>query len=133
MSGIIFAIPLLDGSIEQVDIAGFIRHGDYVTAFRDTPKGRDDMRDLSMIPKDLRAIMLNEVAAAIASNPTANFCPDGTLALGILFLQCPRALMVAPLNALVGVSADFYDTDVPMLDPHAVRAAVAADPSAEFI
>lgn len=39
MSAIIIAIPLLDDSIEQVDIAGFIRHGDYVTAFRDTPWG----------------------------------------------------------------------------------------------
>ena len=39
MSAIVFAIPLLDDSIEQVDIAGFIRHGDYVTAFRDTHEG----------------------------------------------------------------------------------------------
>ena len=130
---IIFRLPLLDGSIEQVDIAGFIRHGDYVTAFRDTPHGHDAMRAFSLVPKDLRAIMLDEVTAAIAADPLANFAPDGTLARGTLLLQCPRALMVAPLNALVGVSPDVFDGDAPYLDPHAVRAAVAADPSAEYI
>ena len=66
MSAIVFAIPLLDDSIEQVDIAGFIRHGDYVTAFRDTHEGHSAMLAFSMVPKDLRAIMLDEVTAAIA-------------------------------------------------------------------
>ena len=133
MSAIVFAIPLLDDSIEQVDIAGFIRHGDYVTAFRDTPQGHRAMRAFSMIPKDLRAIMLDEVAAAIADDPLANFSPDGGLARGTLLLECPRALMAAPLNALVGVSPDVCDGDAPYLDPHAVAAAIAADPSAKYI
>ena len=124
MSAIVFVIPLLDGSIEQVDIAGFIRHGDYVTAFRDTPEGRHDIRAFSMVPKDLRAIMLDEVTAAIA---------DGGLARGTLLLECPRALMAAPLNALVGVSPDVCDGRAPYLDPHAIAAAVAADPSAKYI
>ena len=117
---IIFRLPLLDGSIEQVDIAGFIRHDEYVTAFRDTPEGHSAMRAFSMVPKDLRAIMLDEVTAAIA---------DGGLARGTLLLECPRALMAAPLNALVGVSPDVCDGDAPYLDPHAVAAAIAADPS----
>jgi len=117
---IIFRLPLLDDSIEQVDIAGFIRHGDYVTVFRDTPEGYHAMRAFSMVPKDLRAIMLDEVTAAIA---------DGGLARGTLLLECPRALMAAPLNALVGVSPDVCDGDAPYLDPHAVAAAIAADPS----
>ena len=133
MSAIVFAIPLLDGSIEQVDIAGFIRHGDYVTAFRDTPQGHSAMRAFSMIPRDLRAIMLDEVTAAIAADPMANFTPDGRLARGTLLLECPRALMVAPLYALVAVSPDFFDGGAPYLDPHAIAAAVAADPSAEYI
>ena len=133
MSAIVFVIPLLDGSIEQVDIAGFIRHGDYVTAFRDTPEGRHDIRAFSMVPKDLRAIMLDEVTAAIAADPLANFAPDGTLARGTLLLECPRALMAAPLNALVGVSPDVCDGRAPYLDPHAIAAAVAADPSAKYI
>ena len=130
---IIFRLPLLDGSIEQVDIAGFIRHGDYVTAFRDTPHGHDAMRAFSLVPKDLRAIMLDEVTAAIADDPLANFSPDGGLARGTLLLECPRALMVAPLYALVAVSPDVFDGDAPYLDPHAVAAAIAADPSAEYI
>ncbi len=133
MSAIVFAIPLLDGSIEQVDIAGFIRHGDYVTAFRDTPQGHSAMRAFSMIPRDLRAIMLDEVTAAVAADPMVNFAPDGTLARGTLLLECPRALMVAPLYALVAVSPDFFDGGAPYLDPHAIAAAVAADPSAEYI
>jgi len=133
MSAIVFAIPLLDDSIEQVDIAGFIRHGDYVTAFRDTPQGHSAMRAFSMVPKDLRSIMLDEVTAAIAADPMANFAQDGTLARGTLLLQCPRALMVAPLYALVAVSPDFFDGGAPYLDPHAIAAAVAADPSAEYI
>ena len=124
MSAIIFRLPLLDGSTEQVDIAGFIRHDEYVTAFRDTPEGHSAMRAFSMVPKDLRAIMLDEVTAAIA---------DGGLARGTLLLECPRALMAAPLNALVGVSPDVCDGDAPYLDPHAVAAAIAADPSAKYI
>lgn len=133
MSAIVFAIPLLDDSIEQVDIAGFIRHGDYVTAFRDTHEGHSAMLAFSMVPKDLRAIMLDEVTAAIAADPMANFAQDGTLARGTLLLECPRALMVAPLYALVAVSPDFFDGGAPYLDPHAIAAAVAADPSAEYI
>jgi|GEM_PF-4201388 len=133
MSAIVFAIPLLDDSIEQVDIAGFIRHGDYVTAFRDTHEGHSAMLAFSMVPKDLRSIMLDEVTAAIAADPMANFAQDGTLARGTLLLQCPRALMVAPLYALVAVSPDVFDGDAPYLDPHAIAAAVAADPSAEYI
>jgi len=133
MSGIIFSVPLIDGSTQQVPIAGFIRHEEYVTAFRDTPEGHDAMRAFSMVPKDLRAIVLDEVTAAIADDPLANFSPDGGLARGTLLLQCPRALMVAPLYALVGVSPDVFDGDAPYLDPHAVAAAVAADPSAEYI
>ena len=121
---IIFRLPLLDGSIEQVDIAGFIRHDEYVTAFRDTPEGHSAMRAFSMVPKDLRAIMLDEVTIALA---------DGGLARGTLLLECPRALMAAPLNALVGVSPDVCDGDAPYLDPHAVAAAIAADPSAKYI
>lgn len=124
MSAIIFRLPLLDGSIEQVDIAGFIRHDEYVTAFRDTPEGHSAMRAFSMVPKDLRAIMLDEVTIALA---------DGGLARGTLLLECPRALMAAPLNALVGVSPDVCDGDAPYLDPHAVAAAIAADPSAKYI
>ena len=121
---IIFRLPLLDGSTEEVPIAGFIRHDEYVTAFRDTPEGHSAMRAFSMVPKDLRAIMLDEVTAAIA---------DGGLARGTLLLECPRALMAAPLNALVGVSPDVCDGDAPYLDPHAVAAAIAADPSAKYI
>lgn len=121
---IIFRLPLLDGSTEEVDIAGFIRHDEYVTAFRDTPEGHSAMRAFSMVPKDLRAIMLDEVTAAIA---------DGGLARGTLLLECPRALMAAPLNALVGVSPDVCDGRAPYLDPHAIAAAVAADPSAKYI
>ncbi len=124
MSAIIFRLPLLDGSTEQVDIAGFIRHDEYVTAFRDTPEGHSAMRAFSMVPKDLRAIMLDEVTIALA---------DGGLARGTLLLECPRALMAAPLNALVGVSPDVCDGDAPYLDPHAVAAAIAADPSAKYI
>ena len=130
---IIFRLPLLDGSIEQVDIAGFIRHDEYVTAFRDTPEGHSAMRAFSMVPKDLRAIVLAEVTDAIVDNPMANFTPDGGLARGILLLECPRALMAAPLNALVGVSPDVCDGRAPYLDPHAIAAAVAADPSAKYI
>ena len=121
---IIFRLPLLDGSIEQVDIAGFIRHDEYVTAFRDTPEGHSAMRAFSMVPKDLRAIVLAEVTDAIV---------DGGLARGTLLLECPRALMAAPLNALVGVSPDVCDGRAPYLDPHAIAAAVAADPSAKYI
>ena len=121
---IIFRLPLLDGSTEEVDIAGFIRHDEYVTALRDTPEGHSAMRAFSMVPKDLRAIMLDEVTAAIA---------DGGLARGTLLLECPRALMAAPLNALVGVSPDVCDGRAPYLDPHAIAAAVAADPSAKYI
>ena len=130
---IIFRLPLLDGSTEEAPIAGFIRHDEYVTAFRDTPEGHSAMLAFSMVPRDLRAIMLDEVTAAIAADPLANFAPDGTLARGTLLLQCPRALMVAPLYALVGVSPDVFDGDAPYLDPHAIAAAVAADPSAEYI
>jgi hypothetical protein len=133
MSAIIFRLPLLDGSTEEVPIAGFIRHDEYVTAFRDTPEGHSAMLAFSMVPRDLRAIMLDEVTAAIADDPLANFSPDGGLARGTLLLECPRALMAAPLYALVGVSPDVCDGDAPYLDPHAVAAAIAADPSAEYI
>jgi hypothetical protein len=96
MSAIIFRLPLLDGSTEEVPIAGFIRHDEYVTAFRDTPEGHSAMLAFSMVPRDLRAIMLDEVTAAIADDPLANFSPDGGLARGTLLLECPRALMVSP-------------------------------------
>ena len=91
---IIFRLPLLDGSTEEVPIAGFIRHDEYVTAFRDTPEGHSAMLAFSMAPG------ICAPSCSTRSPPPSPTTPWPTSARmagsrGTLLLECPRALMAA--------------------------------------